>query len=357
MTDRPHAISRKLTAGVKAAGCAAKLSSLELADILSGLTTITCDQLISSIENFEDAAVYKLTEELAIVQTVDFFPPVLDDPYLYGRIAATNAISDVYAMGGTPILALNVLCFPACDYPVDVVRDILRGGAEQAAQAGVVVAGGHSIQAPEPIYGMAVTGLVNPARVLTNSGARSGDRLVLCKPVGTGVALLGLKGELLSKQAQEALIESMTTLSKAALDCALAYKISAATDITGFGVIGHLIEMARGSKGRVRLYADAVPLLPEVRGLAEQGFVPAGAYANRKSYEPFSTYINDVDLPLCDLLYDPQTSGGLLFALDSAEVANLLSDLNESGVSAACIGEFIDGSSGSIEVVFHGQDA
>jgi len=356
MTDRPDSISRKLTAGVKAAGCAAKLSSIELGDVLRGLTTIDCKQLITSIENFEDAAVYKLTEDLAIVQTIDFFPPVLDDPYLYGRIAATNAISDIYAMGGTPILALNVLCFPVCDYPVDVVRDILRGGAEQASRAGVVIAGGHSIQAPEPVYGLAVTGLVNPEKVLTNSGARVGDKLVLCKPIGTGVGLLALKADIFSKQAQEALVESMTTLSKTALDCALAYKISAATDVTGFGLIGHMIEMARGSKARVRLFCDAVPLLPETKGLAEQGFVPAGAYANRKSYEQFCTYINDVDLPLCDLLYDPQTSGGLLFALGSSDVANLLNDLKKSGVAASCVGEFIDGSSGTIEVVFHGKD-
>jgi len=341
---------RKLTAGVKAGGCAAKLSSHELSEILHGMHTFNCESLLTSIENFEDAAVYKLTEDLAIIQTVDFFPPLVDDPYLYGQIAATNAISDVYAMGGTPILALNILCFPTCDFPNEVVREILRGGAEQAAKAGVVIAGGHSIQSPEPIYGLSVTGTVAPAQMLTNSGAKSGDKLLLCKPIGTGVALLGMKGDVLSSPALQALIDSMTTLSTTALRCVRPYKITAATDITGFGLLGHLHEMAKGSKLTVRLNADAVPLLPEVLALAEQGFVPAGAYGNRKSFEQFTTYINDVDLSLCDLLYDPQTSGGLLFALNDGDVENALSDLKNNGVEAACIGQFVDGMGGNVEV-------
>lgn len=352
MSDNKHdSNTRKLTAGVKAGGCAAKISASELAEILSGIQTIKCEALITSTENFEDAAVYKLTEDLAIIQTVDFFPPLVDDPYLYGQIAATNAISDIYAMGGTPILALNVLCFPTCDYPLDVVREILRGGAQQAEKAGVIIAGGHSIQSHEPLYGLAVTGTVEPSRVLTNCGAQLGNSLVLCKPVGTGVGLLGMKAGLLSDQALRALTGSMTTLSKTALECALKYTITAATDITGFGLLGHLHEMAKGSKLAIQLKADAVPLLPEVLELAASGFVPGGAYANRKSFEQFTTYINDVDLALCDLLYDPQTSGGMLFALKESEVSDALSDLKNSGVEAACIGCFIDGRSGAIEVV------
>jgi selenide,water dikinase len=351
MTDRTDVSAKKLTAGIKAAGCAAKISSAELSQVLRGLKTLECKELITSIENFEDAAVYKITEDLAIIQTVDFFPPVVDDPYLYGRIAATNALSDIYAMGGTPILALNVLCFPTCDYPMEVVREILRGGSDQAAMAGAVIAGGHSIQTPEPVYGLAVTGTISPSQVLTNGGAQLGNKLVLCKPIGTGVGLLGLKAGLLSEQAERNLIDSMTTLSKDTLAQARKYHLTAATDVTGFGLVGHLHEMAKGCKLTFRLNADSVPLLPETLALAEQGFVPAGSYANRKSFEQFVSYINDVDLPLCDLLYDPQTSGGLLLALDGADVANLLSDLNKIGVTAACVGEFIDGSSGAIEVV------
>jgi len=357
MTDRHNAIPRKLTANVKAAGCAAKLSSAELEEVLRGLPRQECDQLLTSIENFEDAAVYKLTEDLAIIQTVDFFPPVVDDPYLYGQIAATNALSDVYAMGGRPILALNILCFPTCDYPMEVVREILRGGGDQVAAAGAVVAGGHSIQSSEPVYGLCVTGLIKPGAVLTNGGARAADQLVLCKPIGTGVGLLGLKAGMLSQAAEQALISSMTTLSTKALECALAYKLSAATDVTGFGLLGHLHEMAKGSGLTIRLNADAVPLLPETQALAEQGFVPAGAYGNRKSFEQFTTYINDVDLSLGDLLFDPQTSGGLLLALDKPQSENLLRDLKKIGVEASCIGEFIDGSSGKVEVVSYGKNS
>jgi selenide,water dikinase len=357
MTNRPDAIPRKLTANVKAGGCAAKLSSQELGEVLRGLPRPSCAELLTSIENFEDAAVYKLTEDLAIIQTVDFFPPVVDDPYLFGLIAATNALSDVYAMGGRPILALNILCFPTCDYPLDVVREILRGGSEQVAAAGAIVAGGHSIQSAEPVYGLCVTGVIAPGAVLTNGGARAGDNLVLCKPIGTGVGLLGLKGGILSQAAEQALINSMTTLSTKTLECARAYNLSAATDVTGFGLIGHLHEMAKGSGLTVRLNADAVPLLPEVQSLAEQGFVPAGAYGNRKSFEQFTTYINDVDLALCDLLFDPQTSGGLLLALDKSQTENLLRDLKRIGVDASCIGEFFDGSSGEVEVVSYGKNS
>jgi len=356
MSDDQGAISRKLTAGIKAGGCAAKLGSGELHEILRGLTTIKCNDLLTSIDNFEDAAVYKLTEDLAIIQTVDFFPPVVDDPYLYGQIAATNAISDVYAMGGTPILALNILCFPTCDYPTDVVREILRGGAEQAARAGVVVAGGHSIQTPEPVYGLAVTGTIHPLKVLTNSGAAPGDRLILCKPIGTGVALLGLKAGMLSKSAEQALISSMTTLGDSALTCMRAFHISAATDVTGYGLIGHVHEMAKGSRLAARINADAVPLLPETPALAEQGMVPAGSYGNRKSFEQFVSYINDVDLAVCDLLYDPQTSGGLMFAVGQNDLENALSDLNKKGVNAACVGEFFSGTAGSVEVMANGKN-
>jgi len=350
MTDRLHSASKKLTANVKAHGCAAKLSSAELNQILTGLPSTSSPKLLTSIENFEDAAVYKITEDLAIVETIDFFPPVVDDPYLYGRISAANALSDVYAMGGRPILALNVLCFPTCDYPLEVVQEILRGGASQVAQAGAVLAGGHSIQSPEPVYGLAVTGIVNPGRILTNSGAKPNDKIVLCKQIGTGVGLLAMKGEQLRESAQEELLKSLTTLNDKALDIALTYDLHAATDVTGFGLVGHLHEMARGSNLSVSLNARAVCLLPETKELAEQGFVPAGAYGNRNSFEPFVSYINDADLALMDLFFDPQTSGGLMFALQAAQAEALLQDLVKHGIKACCIGEFKSGSPGLVEV-------
>ncbi|MGH9551907.1 MAG: selenide, water dikinase SelD, partial [Terriglobales bacterium] len=337
---------------VKAAGCAAKMSASELKLILAGLERIESENLLTGIENFEDAAVYKLTQDVAIVQTIDFFPPVVDDPFLYGRIAATNALSDIYAMGAVPVLALNVLCFPTCDYPVEVVQQIVRGGAQQVAQAGALLAGGHSIQSAEPVYGLSVMGTVHPSRILTNSGARDGDRLVLCKAIGTGVGLLGLKAGLLSESAEHALVDSMTTLGKAALDTALKFPVHSATDVTGFGLIGHVHEMAKGSALAARINADAVRFLPETPALAEQGFVPAGAYGNRKSYEPFLTYINDVDLSIMDLLFDPQTSGGLMFALEERHVESLLQELTNIGAPASCIGEFRRGKEGVVEVAY-----
>ena len=351
MTNRPQPVSRKLTSNVKAGGCAAKLSSAELELILRDLPKQVCAELLTTIENFEDAAVYKLREDLAIVQTIDFFPPVVDDPYLYGQIAATNALSDVYAMGGRPIMALNVLCFPTCDYPLEVVKEILRGGAEQVALAGAVLAGGHSIQSQEPVYGLSVTGVIEPGAVITNGGAQVNDQLVLCKPIGTGVGLLAMKAGLLSQTATSSMINSMTTLSKSALEAGLPLRPSALTDVTGFGLLGHLHEMAKGSALSVRLNADRVPFLPDVLKHAAEGFVPAGAYGNRKSYEQFTTYINDVDLSVADLLFDPQTSGGLLFALDKSRSDELLARLKQAGIDGCVIGEFRQGEAGKVEVV------
>lgn len=349
----------KLTANVKAGGCAAKISSAELHEILKSAfehnlqksdPRKTCPELMTGIDNFEDAAVYRLSDSMAVIQTVDFFPPVVDDPYLFGMIAATNALSDIYAMGGRPILALNVLCFPTCDFPLSVIGEILKGGADQVARAGAVIAGGHSIQSPEPVYGLAVTGLVDPCQVLTNSGAKDKDKIVLCKPIGTGVGLLGMKVSVLGKDAEAALIKALTTLNDTSLNATSGFNIRAATDITGFGLIGHIHEMSKGSGLAAKLSASRVPLLPEVQALAEQGFVPAGAYANRKSFEPFVSYIGDVPLALCDLFFDPQTAGGLLFSVNAGDADALVSSLDRKGVKAAIIGEFFKGDIGQVEL-------
>ena len=328
----------KLTARVKAGGCAAKLGSAELQSILAKVPVIQSPQLIAGMEGFEDAAVYKISDDLAIVETIDFFPPLVDDPFLFGQIAAANALSDVYAMGAKPILALNVLCFPTCDYPMSVLEEILKGGASKVEESGASLAGGHSIQATDPVYGLAVTGLVHPDKVLTNGGARASDVLVLTKKIGSGVSLLGLKGEELEPGSQKELFESLTALNDQACGIALRYPVNGMTDITGFGLAGHLLEMAKSSKLAVELNIDRVPFFSQAVELAGQGFVPAGAYGNRQSFSDFITYIKDVNLELQDLIFDPQTSGGLLMALPEGEAEALLKELGEAGIVAACVG-------------------
>ncbi|MBZ0188243.1 MAG: selenide, water dikinase SelD [Candidatus Obscuribacterales bacterium] len=340
-----------MTANVKAGGCAAKLGSSQLASLLCRIPVKSDAQLMAGIENFEDAAVYKISEDLAIIETVDFFPPLVDDPYLFGQIAAANAISDVYAMGGRPVLALNILCFPTCDYPPAVLEQILRGGADKVLEAGAVLAGGHSIQLGEPVYGLAVTGLVKPCEVLTNSGARPGDRLVLTKPIGTGVALLGLKGEQLEKQACGELLASLSRLNDKALSVARRFSVNALTDVTGFGLLGHVVEMAKASGLRARLETDSIEYLEAVVELAGQGFVPAGAYGNRQSFCDQVTYIKEVDLAYQDLLFDPQTSGGLLIAVVENEARSLVDALKDEGMRASSIGQFLPALESSREKV------
>lgn len=348
-TKKPN----QLMSNSRRAGCASKLSASDLNQIVRSLSSLPCQELLAGINNFEDAAVYRLTPELAIIETVDFFPPVVDDPFLYGQIAATNALSDVYAMGGRPILALNVFSFPVCEYPITVAEEILKGGAFAIAQAGATLAGGHSIQGSEPLYGLAVTGVVHPQRMLTNSGAIEGDLLVLSKPIGVGVGLLGLKGNILSTKAQQDLFKSLTSLNDKALELALHHNIHAATDITGFGLIGHLHELAYASKLAVALWSGGNLFLPETYELAQQGIVPNGAYSNRKSFSSFLSNIDELDTATSDLLFDPQTSGGLLFALAEKEAHELVCNMLESDIQAQIIGSLHTGVAGMIEVIMH----
>jgi selenide, water dikinase len=341
----------KLTANIKAAGCAAKISAAQLHEIVSGLPQGNVPQLLTAIASFEDAAVYKISDELAIVQTIDFFPPVVDDPFLYGQIAAVNALSDIYAMGGEPKLALSVLCFPVCDYELCVAQKIVAGGALTLQQAGAVLAGGHSIQQAEPLYGLAVTGIIHPQRILTNGGGQVGDALVLCKGLGTGALLLAHKGGVLPAEQVETLFTSMTQLNDRALAVGRKFNLHAATDVTGFGLIGHVHEMARAAHLSVRLLTAAMPLLPGAIACAEQGLLPAGAYANRESYKEIA-HINDgIDLAMSDLLFDPQTSGGLLFALSEKEAQVLCEELQKQGLVGAIIGHLVEGKAGQVEVL------
>jgi selenide,water dikinase len=341
----------KLTANIKAAGCAAKISSAQLHEIVRGLPESHWPQLLTTIGSFEDAAVYKISEDLALVQTIDFFPPVVDDPFLYGRIAAVNALSDIYAMGAEPKLALSILCFPVCDYPLSVAQQIVQGGAAVLQEAGAVLAGGHSIQQPEPLYGLAVTGIIHPQKILTNGGAQLGDALVITKRLGTGALLLAHKGEVLPKEQELELLASMTQLNDRALSIGRKYNPHAATDVSGFGLIGHVHEMAKGANLSFRLLTADLPLLPGALACAEQGLVPASAYANRDSYKEIA-YINDgIDLPTSDLLFDPQTSGGLLFAVPQRQAQQLVEDLRSQGLVGAIIGHFVQGKAGQVEVL------
>ena len=348
-TTEPHRL--KLTAHVKAGGCAAKISPSQLAEIVRDLPKFTDPRLLTTIESFEDAAVYKVSDELALVQTIDFFPPVVDDPFLFGQIAAVNAISDVYAMGGTPIIAMSVLCFPTCDFPLSMAHEIVAGGAAALKAAGAALVGGHSIQAPEPIYGLAVTGTINPQHILTNGGAKQGDALVLTKRIGSGALLLAHKAEILSEDSAKELFDSLTQLNRSALEIGLRYNPHGATDVTGFGLLGHAHEMAKASGLQCRLFAHSVPVFTEALQYASQGLVPAGAYANRKAYEKVA-YINDaIDLAITDLLFDPQTSGGLLFAVQKSAAEELVEALQSAGLTGSIIGEFTAGTPGQVEVI------
>jgi len=286
----------------------------------------------------DDAAVYRINDDTAMIQTADFFPPVVDDPRSFGRIAAANALSDVYAMGGTPRLAINLLCFPTC-LNLEIVREILAGGADKVVEAGAVIAGGHSIEDTEPKYGLCVTGFARPEEILTNSGAKPGDLLVLTKPVGTGVLSTAAKAELLTDGQMKEMIGLMSTLNKGAQEVMLPLHPSACTDITGFGLLGHVNELAEGSGVTVQLWADMVPFASGALELAQDGIIPAGAYRNRNYLEGKVKVEEAVALEVADLLFDPQTAGGLLISIPEERGVELVRRLNERGIPGAVIGQ------------------
>lgn len=268
------------------------------------------------------------------MQTVDFFTPVMDDPYLFGQVAAANALSDIYAMGATPLTALNLVAFPTCKLDPGVLREILKGGCEKVAEAGAVVLGGHSIEDDEPKYGLAVTGIVHPGEIISNSGARTGDSLVLTKPLGTGVMVSALKGGLLSPAEEKKLAEVMAALNAPAAEAMRLVGVHACTDITGFGLLGHLREMAFNSGVDVEIEADSLPVLSRAKRFAGEGLVPAGAYRNREHLRSFVEICGRISPAEEDLLYDPQTSGGLLIAVPGERRDQLLSALREKGVDS-----------------------
>lgn len=323
-----------------------------MARILSKLPATADPRLLVGIETGDDAGVYLLTDELALIQTVDFFTPVVDDPFLYGQIAAANALSDVYAMGGEPLTALNIICYPTACGDLETLEEILRGGAAKLAEAEVLLVGGHSVEDKEPKYGLAVTGVVHPAKLITNRGARPGDTLVLTKRLGTGVITTALKAALAPATAVTAACQEMAMLNRAAAEAMLEVGVNACTDITGFGLLGHALQLARASQVHLTINAAAVPFLPEVQELAALGLIPAGTYANREYVGPYVRYDPAIPEVIRDLLTDPQTSGGLLIAVPAARCDHLLAELEKRNVRAAVIGAVGEEPPGRITVTY-----
>lgn len=327
----------KLTKLASCAGCGAKVGAGTLVQMLEGFRTHSDPRLIVGYDKSDDACVYMLDRETALVQTTDFFPPIVDDPYLFGQIAAANALSDVYAMGGEPRLALNLLCLADRMEP-HTVQEILRGGYDKVYEAGAIIAGGHTIQGAEPIYGLAVTGFVHPDRVLTNAAAQPGDVLLLTKPLGVGILTTAAKAGLVEQAVLDRLYRQMSALNKAARDIMVKYPVHSCTDVTGFALLGHSYEMAQGSGCSIRLNTADIPFHPETYEMAEMGFIPAGAYRNRDYAGAGVKKGPGVTRAMEDICYDPQTSGGLLIALPEGASEECLSKLRERIPQAAVVG-------------------
>lgn len=327
----------KLTKLASCAGCGAKVSAGTLCNLLAGFQSHYDSNLLVGYDKSDDASVYRVSDELAIVQTTDFFPPIVDNPFMYGQIAATNALSDVYAMGGEPKLALNIMCIPE-KMEKATVQEILRGGYAKAYEAGAIITGGHTIHGAEPIYGLAVTGFVKPENVWTNSGAQPGDVLLLTKPLGVGILTTAAKAGLVEQELLDKLYVQMSTLNKYAHDVLVNYSVHACTDVTGFALLGHSLEMAQGSGVTVHLKAQAVPYHEEAYEMADMGFIPAGAYRNRDFAEAGVRVVGEVARALQDIFYDPQTSGGLLCAVPAAEAEGCLAELRAVAPSTRIIG-------------------
>ena len=322
-----------------------------MAQVLRQLDLPRNAQVLVGAETFDDAGVFRISDDLALVQTVDFFAPLVDDPYDFGRIAAANSLSDVYAMGGEPLTALNIVCFPDKDLPVEILLEILRGGADVCREAGVAVLGGHSIRDSEVKFGLSVTGRVNPDRVLTNSRARTGDRLVLTKPIGSGVITTAAKQEIASPAALAEAVRVMTTLNRGACLAANEAGVNACTDVTGFGLVGHAYEMAQASGVDIVIYSEAVPLLPEALEFARAGKLTR-AHRSTKSYLADNLQFADrVDPALAGLLLDAQTSGGLLLSAPSEHVGRLISALQREQVPCAVEIGFVTNGAGRVRLL------
>jgi selenide,water dikinase len=311
-----------------------------LAQVLRQLPTVEDKNLLTAAIPFADAGVYRISDDCALVQSVDFFTPIVNDPKTYGRIAAANALSDIYAMGGQPLTVMNLVGFPSC-LEQDVLVEILKGGAEKVHEAGAVIVGGHTVEDDEPKYGLAVTGLVDPQKLVTTAGAQPGDVLVLTKPLGSGILATALKGEVIKEEQMVDAIRDMETLNKAASEVMLTVGVNACTDITGFGLLGHVLELAEASQVGIEIEASALHVYPQVMDLAAIGLVPVGSYRNREHYLPKVVNREQVPSEIVDILADPQTSGGLLISTPSEKLAQLTMELEAADCNTFQVGQIV----------------
>ena len=303
------------------------------------------------MERAEDAGVYKLTDDLAVIQTLDFFTPIVDDPYAFGQVAAANALSDVYAMGGQPLTAMNIVCFPIKTMDISVLQEILAGGLAKVHEADAIIVGGHTVEDDELKYGLSITGVIHPDKVVLNSGARTGDKLILTKPLGTGIISTAVKGGVASADAEAKIVKSMTTLNRKAAELMQEIGVHAGTDVTGFGLLGHAGEMINGSDVGMTIHAIAVPFFPEAREYAEMGMIPGGLHRNRDFRSNMVTIKKTVPDYMSDILFDPQTSGGLLISVAPEKAQGLLERMRREGIDeAAMIGEVVAEPKGKITV-------
>lgn len=341
----------RLTRTAKRAGCAAKHPPGYLFPLLGALPPLTDPNVLIGSATADDAAVYKLSEDVALVLTTDFFTPIVDDPYDFGRVAAANALSDVYAMGGRPIAALNLVGFPDATLDASVLGGILRGGADKAKEAGIDLVGGHTIKSDEPIYGLAVTGVVHPKRVIANAGARPGDALVLTKPIGVGIISTAAKQDVDTRGAIGKAIELMSTLNCAAGEAMQEVGVHAATDVTGFGLLGHLRNMTKASQCAATIWLEAVPVLDAAWTYVNAGVAPGGTHANWRFLQEHARYDDGVGKEAQLLLCDAQTSGGMLIAVEPDRVESLRAALRAKGAPCAeIVGRVNEGVSGSVRV-------
>ncbi len=342
----------KLTSLSSKGGCGCKIGPAALRQVLQSLSPAVEDpNLLVGLDTNDDAGVYKLSDDLALVQTLDFFTPIVDDPYSFGQVAAANAISDIYAMGGTPITALNIVAFPIADLDHKILAEILEGASSKLKEAGVTLVGGHSIDDKEPKFGLSVTGLIHPDKVRTNSGAKVGDALILTKPIGVGILTTSIKKGWLEDAEIARVTEVMTTLNKAAAAALDGYEVHACTDVTGFGLLGHASEMAQGSKVGIQISQKAVPILPRVRELAENGAVPGGTKNNFNYVHEFVDFNDTMDQIDQWILCDAVTSGGLLAAVSATDADEIVSKMRAQGIEATVIGKVTAENVGRIAVV------
>lgn len=312
-----------------------------MADALRELPQAVHPSLLIGYNQADDAGVYRINENTALVQTVDFFPPIVDDPFYFGQIAAANALSDIYAMGGTPLTALNILCFPKGKMDAGVLTDVLRGAAEKLEEAGVVVVGGHSVKDNEIKYGVAATGIIDPNKIISNAGARPGDKIFLTKPLGTGLITTGIKNQKVSDTLELIVTRQMAELNRVASEMMIKYEAHAATDITGYGLLGHSYEMAAASGVTIRIFSEKVPLLDQALELAEANMIPGGALDNREFLNGRLKFENKIEENLEKVLFDPQTSGGLLIAIDPSRADAFLAEAKSLDQDCWLVGEVV----------------